>query len=129
MSYAFLIGAMGTHSSTVVDVTEFIESFKQRWKNAEINDVGSETYLLHWRFEEKKHSVFGGIQRDLQTVSIENGDILTVASFAVWYRNLIPSKYKLFLFSGALGMHIIELTTGISEQEIVSRLEQILASD
>ena len=46
--------------------------------------------------------------------------LANVANFALWYRSLVPAKYKLLLYKDSLDHKPIELIEGITVDDIVN---------
>lgn len=79
------------------------EVYRQRlveeWPGAKTYLAGNDSgYILRWEIlEGDSVTLFGGLQRDRQTVSIEAADREALARFAIWHRKLIPRHLPLYL--------------------------------
>ncbi|NDJ79349.1 MAG: HEAT repeat domain-containing protein [Chloroflexi bacterium] len=71
----------------------------QQWPDAQINvrHPQPEALLLDWRLDMPNGMMLGGLHRDRLAVFL-TGDTLDVATFALWYRGIIPPQHTLRLY-------------------------------
>jgi hypothetical protein len=62
------------------------------------------------------------LHKDQKLVSIDDTDDNAVAQFALWFRNLIPIEYDLYLCHDSGGEELIEITPSSTEGEIADAL-------
>jgi hypothetical protein len=101
---------------------EFVNELKQRWDGIEVKEKVSDRYILRWSIKVEGYPILGGVQSDYHTLTIDGGPIDTIAEFAIWYRNLVPEQYPLFLYKGSTFDRPIELSLTISKDELMAAL-------
>jgi hypothetical protein len=118
MSYAFLVDSIGAQDYFKIDVAEFVERLKREWPGAKVQKSNSPTHLVRWEINIKDHFILGGLHSNQETISLE-GDLSLAAEIAAWYRGIVPSGYKLFFYTGARVDRPVELTEGITSNDII----------
>lgn len=110
------------HSDLQVDVDSIADELRNNWSSVEFEDVDkvNDPAILRWSFEMDYDRQLGALHKDRRTISIDDfpGG---VAKFAVWYRKIVPARYKLFLSDDSSAKEI-ELTETITEQELLGAL-------
>ena len=106
----------------VINQIEIVEELKNRWHGIEVMEDVSDTYAIRWSVKVEGYPILGGIQSDYHTLTIDGGPIATIAEFAIWYRNLVPEQYPLFLYKGSTFNRPIELLRATSKEELVTTL-------
>lgn len=101
-----------------VDPKSFVEHLHIKWPTAEVREVSDpgDPYLLEWILP-IGYRIDGALHRSLTTISLEGG-LEDCASFAVWYRTLVPSKNGLLFFDQGYHAHV-NLQDETTEQQIV----------
>jgi len=106
-------------SQFAITPDEYEQLLMERWPSAKIYRPPPDSpYVLRWEIVEgNRPAVVGGIQKDLQTVSVEPTDRVALAGFVIWHRTVIASDNELHLVSEGMweSLELIESTT---EEEI-----------
>lgn len=103
-----------------IDPQELVEKLNHKWHVIEVKE--SEIYSLRWDVEVEGYPMLGGLQSDCHTVTIDGGPIRIISEFAVWYRNLVPEQYPLFLYKGSTFDRPIKLLRTTSKEELTTTL-------
>jgi hypothetical protein len=104
-------------SSLNIDPSQFAKDLLQRWPEAtlELDDSG-----VSWKIPEEESSGFHGrLQNNHQIVTFLLGNRIVVQDFVLWYRNLVPNTYPLYLFN-ASSWDSFELLISTSRTEMAN---------
>jgi len=98
---------------------EYEHQLMEQWPTAKAYRPPPDSpYLLRWEIlEGGRPAVVGGIQKDLQTVSVEPSDREALAHFVIWHRTIIASEQELHLVSEGM-WESLELVESTTEEEI-----------
>jgi hypothetical protein len=125
MSLGFLITTF-EETDLKIDVEDFTTKLLNRWKGSQVHHEEDSTngYLLHFSIElgTIDSPIRGGIQDNRNTISLR-GYAESCAEFAVWYRSLIPVKYRLYFCDGAFNSYA-ELQIGSSVDKVIEEYEK-----
>ena len=108
-------------SDIAVEPREYEQSLMAEWSEAESYLPSDDSaYVLRWKILEDGETIlFGGLQADLQTVSIEPANRYALTRFAIWHRTVIPSDQELYLTWEGV-QESLEITGETTAEEIVS---------
>ena len=103
-----------------IDTQYFVEKLRNRWPGAEIrfNLNPQIISVFQWSLTMDDNFMLGDFNE--QGISFKGGSLSNVASFALWYATLVPSKHKLFLYNSSLDHKPIELVKGITLENILA---------
>lgn len=122
MSYGYLIDSMGAKQHFEVSLEEFNTRLKNQWPDAESLSTSYGKVVTIWRLKIEAASIRVNLWNNRETVSLEGGDNRSIGEVAVWYRSLVPSKYRLFLYSGPNFLNPISLESNTTVGDLVKRL-------
>lgn len=98
-----------------------IESLKKQWLNIEVKTVTNpdDYYIIEWAIalKENRGILEGALHKDLQGISLD-GHIEDCATFAVWFRSLVPESQKLLFYDQNFNHHQ-ELTLNTIKTAII----------
>jgi hypothetical protein len=102
--------------------SEFVEELRAKWTEIKVNESVPGTYVLRWEVELNGRILLGGVQSDYHTLTIDGGAIASIAEFLIWYRELVPKRYPLYLYKGSKFDNPISLSVTTSKDELVTAL-------
>lgn len=104
-----------------INENDLIKNLHQYWLDSEIKPITNidDYHLIEWEINvpETGHRLDGALHRDRQGISLD-GYIEDCASFAIWFRLLVPEVQKLLFYDQAFN-HNIELKSHTSRAEII----------
>jgi hypothetical protein len=108
-----------------IDIEQFVEKLRAAWPGVQVQESSSteDPFVIHWSLEEKKHRLLGSLYGNLHSILIE-ALAPDATRFALWYRTLVPNKYKLFLYDEGFNEHV-ELTTTSTETQVLAALNSL----
>lgn len=114
------------NSNLLIDVDIFEHQLRERWSQVEVDALSlqSDFVMRSWWVTFAEEDLEVTLDKH-QTVWIDNCYDGTLAEFLVWYRNITPTEYQLFVAHDSWGEEQIELTQAITEAQILSALELI----
>ena len=120
MSDAYLISPLDEDIYCKVEPENLAEKLKTHWPQCEavFNTTPESSYVLHWRIRPGQYSLLGGLQANCQIVSVE-GDLAEVADFARWYRAIVPSECRLFIYHTSINRKPFPLSDETTSPEIM----------
>lgn len=93
-----------------INQIDFIESLKYQWLNIELNLISNsqDFYSLEWTIKSpnKKDRLDGALHRDGQGISLD-GNLEICATFAIWFRSLIPFQQPLVFYDQGYNFDVI----------------------
>jgi hypothetical protein len=121
MSYSYLIGPIEFPAKLEIDIDYFIQQLKTKWPDATVRQTMDQStiYSLEWQLKTGgEGALYGGLRLSPPIVSIDGGDLSLIAEFAIWYRSIIPSEFKLYFYVSSLNREPMELKEDTKEAEI-----------
>lgn len=122
MGFGYLINSMGLSPDFELNIDILASNLKYKWDDIKIRFVETEAYAIRFELTLDGDLILGGFQKDLQTLTLECINILRIAQFAVWYRELVPNEHRLFLYTGATYDAPIEIRSTASLDSIIEHL-------
>jgi hypothetical protein len=106
-----------------LDVAQFAVQLRNTWTDIEfVNFNIPRTFaVLSWRFKADNDSLSGDLYNDKLTVSIDCSE-LGVATFSIWYRTVVLTKYRLFLCHDEWAELEFELTEASTIEQVLQVL-------
>lgn len=117
----YIIAPIGEEKAKFnLKVAYLAEQILLKWPHAEIN-VNEDDAMASWRILIGEYLLIGEFWGDKKMVILDAGQE-HVADFAVWYRNVIPSNQKLWVFDDLGNYEPYEITLNTSQNEIAQAL-------
>ena len=93
-----------------IDPDWYKDQLQKQWPNIEFYDPISKISVLLWRSPDLPVSF---LHSNLYTVVLDDPD----TAFFVWHRSIIPNEYQLFVWNESGEEDVVELDTGMTEEE------------
>lgn len=120
MSYAYLISPLEPDTVAGTVASDFAKKIKQQWPEVVLSFEEDAVYVLRWKINPAEHSLRGGLHRNLKTISLESGDISSVAQFAIWYAHNVLEKEQLtYFYISSMDQEPLILTPEVDEGTII----------
>jgi len=103
-----------------------IETLKQqlitKWGSVkfETRIIPNSPSVLVWDVDISGETSWGALHDDQQTIAIDASEE-AVAKFAVWYRTIISTKYRLFLYHDQAEFEV-EISANTTEKDILNEI-------
>jgi hypothetical protein len=124
MSHAFIISTLGTHGPKT-DADAFVQQLREQWPTVQthvIRDPNSKS-VLQWKIVTDEGDTILGDLFGGQSVAFKGGTRSDIANFALWFRTLIPSEHRIFLYKEDLSHQPNELTDRTTLVDIIAGLK------
>jgi hypothetical protein len=130
MSHAFIISTLG-ETDLRTDATYFEKQLRKQWPDAEIHVITDPQAhsVLQWKIMTQSKDLILGDLYGEQSVAFKGGDRTDVVNFALWYRTIVPLRYKLYLYKEDLSHQPIELTADVTIEDILAGFDAPFAPD
>jgi hypothetical protein len=111
------------NSDLEVDPDFLSRQLIEQWPMVEFRQpMPNETILLEWEIKAGKINHVGTLHSNKGTLAIDDYP-LGVSEFALWYRQIIPEKYDIFLCHDSDASLEVRITRETSANEILKQLE------
>jgi hypothetical protein len=109
-------------SDLQIDPQNLANQLSSKWPFIKFENAVTQNdpFILSWRFDIDGDVLRGSLHKDGQTVSMEDFSE-GAAKFAVWYREVIPPQYQLFISHDSSDEEI-EIMPESTEEEILDDL-------
>jgi hypothetical protein len=120
MSMGYIVSPL-EETDLHLDLADFLSNFQIEWPDATIRQEVGIALSWMYEYEERPFRLLCALDNTQQAIFLDGASVKEYAKIALWYRKLVPAKYKLFFYDSGFN-NSIELTSTTTEQEILANM-------
>lgn len=107
----------------IMPAAEFVSHLLRRWPSARVRAAYNSDLSPEWEMEMPGGVFMGNFYPPLSGVAFSGGTFEDLATFAAWFRSLVPSEQTLLFYQEGFNWDM-ELKPNTTAQEIVAALNE-----